>query len=115
MGEWSTTSYVTEWEPAKRFAWHVGDVDAPAARWRFAIEKVPGGSRLRYQVRLGPGRSGLTPAIEAMPDKEPLIVARRQDEHKANMQRVVDGIKALAEADAATANQAKSDFPGLGR
>jgi hypothetical protein len=33
-----------------------------------------------------------------MPDKEPKIIARRQGEHLANMQRCVEGIKALAEA-----------------
>jgi len=62
-------------------------------------------------VRLGPGRSGLTPAIEAMPDKEARIVARRQSEHKANMQRVIAGIKAKSEADAASVKKPPSDFP----
>ena len=42
--------------------------------------------------------SGLTPAIEAMPDKEALIVGRRQEEHLANIKRCVDGVKALAES-----------------
>jgi hypothetical protein len=40
----------------------------------------------------------LTPAIEAMPDKEELIVARRLEEHRGNMAATVAGIKALAEA-----------------
>ena len=114
VGEWSTTSYVMEWDPPRAFAWNVGDPEMSSAQWRFAVEKVPGGSRLRYHVRLGPGRSGLTPAIEAMPDKEPRIVAGRQTEHKLNMQRVVEGIKQFAEAEAATAAGAKSTFPGLG-
>jgi hypothetical protein len=30
-----------------------------------------------------------------MPDKEPRILARRIDEHRANMQAVVDGIASL--------------------
>ncbi len=38
-----------------------------------------------------------------MPDKEPRILARRVDEHRANMTKVVEGIKAAAEADAAEA------------
>jgi hypothetical protein len=46
---------------------------------------------------LGPGPSGLTPAIEARPDKEERIVARRLAEHEANMQRCLAGIKELAE------------------
>lgn len=112
VGEWSTTSHVIEWDARKTFAWAVADPELAAATWRFTIEKVPGGSRLRFHVRLGPGRSGLTPAIEAMPDKEPRILAGRQDEHRANMQRVIEGVKAKAEA--AVASEPRSDFPGLG-
>jgi len=111
IGEWSTTSYVAEWDPPKRFAWHVANADEPAATWTFTIEKVPGGSRLRYHVRLGPGRSGLTPAIEAMPDKEPRILGGRQREHQLNMQQVVDGIKQRAESDAASGELTESKFP----
>ena len=100
VGEWSTTSHVVAWSAPHEFAWHVSDVDEPAAQWRFTIEKVPGGSRLRYHMRFGPGRSGLTPAVEAMPDREPEIIARRQAEHRANMQRVIEGIKQQAESPA---------------
>lgn len=100
IGEWQTTSTITELEPNVRFGWAVGDDEASAAaRWRFEIDELHGRRcRLRETVRLGPGPSGLTPAIEAMPDKEPLIISRRQEEHLANMKRCVDGIKALAEA-----------------
>jgi hypothetical protein len=34
-----------------------------------------------------------------MPDKEPRILHRRVEEHRANMQRVVDGIKAATQRD----------------
>ncbi|MGI9596074.1 MAG: SRPBCC family protein, partial [Acidimicrobiales bacterium] len=113
VGQWTTTCHVAEWDEPRAYAWHVGDPEHSAARWRFVIEKVPGGSRLRFHVRLGPGPSGLTPAIEAMPDKEPAIVARRQSEHRANMARTVAGIKELAEAEAAGATKPDSGFPGL--
>ena len=53
-------------------------------------------------ARSGRRPSGLTPAIQAMPDKEERIVARRLDEFRANMQATVEGIKELAEADAVT-------------
>ncbi|MDC3300159.1 nitroreductase family protein [Acidimicrobiales bacterium] len=111
VGEWSTTSHVTVWDPPREFAWSVADLEAPAAQWRFTVEKVPGGSRLRYHVRLGPGRSGLTPAIEAMPDKEARIVAGRQREHQQNMQRVIKGIKEKAETQAAVERSDPSGFP----
>ncbi|MCP5025389.1 MAG: hypothetical protein GY929_03815 [Actinomycetia bacterium] len=110
IGEWSTTSYVADWEPPKRFAWHVADPEEPAAQWRFTVEQVPGGCRLRFQVRLGPGPSGLNPAIEAMPGKEPAILARRQDEHRTNMQRTIEGVRDRAEA---ASTPTDSGFPKL--
>jgi len=113
IGEWETTSHVAEWDEPKVFSWHVSDLERSAARWRFVVEKVPGGSRLRFHVRLGPGPSGLTPAIEAMPDREADIIARSQSEHRANMERTVAGIQRLAE-EAAAATRRDSGFPGLG-
>ena len=59
---------------------------------------VGGGTRLRQWMCMGPAPSGLTPAIEAMPDKEERIIARRLDEHRANMAATVAGIKELAES-----------------
>lgn len=114
IGEWETTSHVAVWDPPRSFAWHVGDIEDSAARWRFTVEKIPGGSRLRFHCRLGPGRSGLTPAIEAMPDREAKIVARRQDEHRANMTLVVEGLRDQAEALASSTPKTGSGFPGLG-
>jgi len=111
VGEWSTTSTVVEWEPLKAFAWSVGGGEGAAATWRFTCEKVPGGTRLRFHCRLGPGRSGLTPAIEAMPEREADIIAGRQDEHRANMERTLEGIKAKAEAVAAQTPRGDSGFP----
>jgi nitroreductase len=114
VGDWSTTSIVAEWDPPRTFAWSVSDLDNSTARWRFTIEKVPGGSRLRFHVRMGPGPSGLTPAIEAMPDKEAAIISHRQREHKANMERTVEGIKTLAETEQSAARAERSGFPGMG-
>jgi hypothetical protein len=50
-------------------------------------------------MQMGPAPSGLTPAIEAMPDKEERIVARRLEEHRANMGATLAGIKELAESE----------------
>ena len=46
---------------------------------------------------MGPAPSGLSIAINAMPDKEERIVARRLEEFEANMRATLDGIKRLAE------------------
>jgi nitroreductase/uncharacterized protein YndB with AHSA1/START domain len=98
IGEWQTTSHVMAYEPGRVFAWNISDPDDPGAQWRFELEPVAGATRLRYHLTLGPGPSGITMAIEAMPDKEARILARRQDEHRRNMTAVVEGIKQLAES-----------------
>ena len=53
--------------------------------------------RLWFHSTMGPGPSGLTPAIEAQPDREDDIVANRLKDWAANMARTVEGIKGLAE------------------
>jgi uncharacterized protein YndB with AHSA1/START domain len=96
-GEWETTCTVTAAEPDRRFSWAVEGPPEPAATWGFDLEPEGSGVRLRQWAHLGPGPSGLTSAIAAMPDKEERIIERRLEEHRANMQATVDGIKALAE------------------
>ncbi len=100
VGEWSATCTVSTVETGRVFEWTVAGGDPPqkAARWRFDLSPVNGGSsRLRFSAEMGPGPSGLTPAIERMPDREEDIVARRLSEWNANMVRTIEGIKALAE------------------
>ncbi len=96
-GEWQASCFVNEFDPPRAFGWCVSDPDSPAASWCFTLEPDGDRVRLRQWGQIGPGPSGLTPAIEAMPDKEELIVERRLSEHRVNMQATVDGIKALAE------------------
>ena len=98
IGEWETTCTVTEWEPERSFGWLVGDPADPSARWRFDLDDLGGRVRLRQWAQIGPGWSGLSVAIEARPDKEERIVARRLEEHRANMLANLEGVKALAEA-----------------
>jgi|SRR5581483_12006581 len=100
IGEWDTVSTVVEREPERVFAWAVSDPENPSATWRFSLEPLDGGGRTRLtqSMRMGPARSGLNAAIDAMPDKEERIVARRLEEHRANMERTLTGIKELAES-----------------
>jgi Polyketide cyclase / dehydrase and lipid transport len=98
IGAWETTSVVTRCEPERVFEWAVGDPEYPSAKWRFELEAVDDGVRLTQWCQMGPAPSGLSIAIEAMPEKEERIVARRLDEFRANMQATVEGIKELAEA-----------------
>lgn len=98
-GEWETTSIIVACEPERVFEWAVSDADNPSASWRFELEPIGANrTRLKQWVRLGPGWSGLTPAIEAMPDKEERIIERRLEEHRANMTACLEGIKTIAES-----------------
>jgi hypothetical protein len=49
-------------------------------------------------MQLGPGRSGLSLAIDQMPDKEQKIVFVRLREFERNMTATLEHIKTLAEA-----------------
>jgi hypothetical protein len=80
------------------FGWRTSDRDNPGGRWRFDLEPAGNRIRLRFSFTMGPGWSGTSAAIKAKPEKESRIVRRRLDEVQTNMQRTVEGIKALAEA-----------------
>ena len=97
FGEWSTVSVIVEYDPPRVFAWAVGDQDEPSAIWRFSLEAHEGGTLLREWVQMGPGRSGLSVAIDQMPDKEQKIVFVRMREFEANMGATLAQIKRLAE------------------
>jgi uncharacterized protein YndB with AHSA1/START domain len=97
LGEWSTVSHVVECEPGRVFAWAVEDLDQPTATWRFTLRPDRGGTTLSQWMRMGPGRSGLSLAIDAMPDKEQKIVFVRMREFEQSMTRTVAAIKTLME------------------
>jgi nitroreductase len=106
FGEWSLPCHVDVYDEPRSFGWRTSDPDNPGARWRFDLEQIPSGTRLRYHYVMGPGASGTSVAIEANPDKHARIVRRRLDEMKANMQRTVAGIKELAESPTAAPDDA---------
>lgn len=97
IGEWATTSFITELEEERLFGWAVNDPDQSGSRWRFELTPDDDGTLLRQWAMLGPGPSGISVEIELNPDEEEQIVERRLQEHRVNMQRTVEGIKALAE------------------
>jgi uncharacterized protein YndB with AHSA1/START domain len=97
LGEWSTTSHVIECEPERVFAWAVDDPTNPTAIWRFRLEPKDGGTELSQWMQMGPGRSGLSLAIDRMPEKEQKIVFVRMREFEKNMQFTLEQIKRLAQ------------------
>jgi uncharacterized protein YndB with AHSA1/START domain len=98
MGDWETTSVVARYDPPRAFGWAVGNLEDPSASWWFELDEEAAGTRLRQGMRMGPAPSGLSFAINARPDKEEKIVARRLSEHERNMQATLEGIREIAEA-----------------
>lgn len=108
IGEWRTVSHVVELEEQRVFCWAVVDEDGrfgtpsrrpshPLATWRFELEPEGSGTRLRQVVRMGPGRSGVTLAIERTPEREEEIVTFRITELRSSMEATLRGVKTLGE------------------
>ena len=94
---WETTSYVVVCDPPLVFAWNVNDRDRPSAQWRFELERIPGGTRLRQRLIIGPSLSATGRAMEENPGQAQQILASRREQHRGNMTLTVQGIKRLAE------------------
>lgn len=97
LGSWETTSTVVEYEAPHRFSWAVGDPDHPGSTWRFTLSRQGPGTALEQWAQMGPAPSGLTFAIEAMPEKEQKIVFVRLREFETGMKANLAALKDLAE------------------
>jgi uncharacterized protein YndB with AHSA1/START domain len=98
LGEWQTKSFVIECDEPRVFAWAVQDTENPTSTWRFTLTPENGGTRLTQWMQMGPGRSGLSFAIDRMPDKEQKIVFVRMREFENSMTATVAAIKDRVEA-----------------
>ena len=98
FGSWEAECEVVEVEDQRRWVWNVLAPDGFGATWGFEVEPTSDGVLIRQWGRMGPGKSGLSVAIEAQPDKEGRIVARRLAEWQQNMQANLDWIRSQAEA-----------------
>jgi len=97
FGQWSTTSQIVAFDQPHEFAWAVGDPDNPAATWRFQLTPRDTGTTLTFWMQMGPAPSGLSAAIESMPDKEQKIIFVRMREFETAMGKTVAALKRLAE------------------
>ncbi|WP_329238788.1 SRPBCC family protein [Streptomyces canus] len=113
FGEWATTSHIVEYEPSRTLAWAVEDPQHPSAIWRFTLAPQDGGTLLTEWMQMGPGRSGLSFAIDRMPEKEQKIVFVRMREFEANMTVTLEKIKKLAESPGGTEGTGVSGEAGL--
>jgi uncharacterized protein YndB with AHSA1/START domain len=100
LGEWETTSTIVECDRGRAFAWAVQGFDGVSSTWRFTLEPDGSGTRLRQWMQMGPGRSGLSLAIDQMPDKEQKIVFVRMRELEKSIIATLAAVKDRAESGA---------------
>jgi hypothetical protein len=98
FGDWATVCEVVEVEDGRRWVYNVIGPEGVSATWAFEVEPASDGVLVRQWARMGPGPSGLTPAITAQPEKEARIVSRRLAEWQHNMQANLDHIRSVAES-----------------
>jgi len=97
LGTWETVSTIVECDEPRSFVWAVGDRDDPSSTWRFTLRPDGAGTVLEQWARMGPARSGLNLAIDAMPDKEQKIVFVRLREFESGFTHNLAAIKESAE------------------
>ncbi len=97
LGTWETVSTIVACDKPREFGWAVGDPGHPSATWRFTLSPEGPGTVLEQRAQLGPGRSGLSLAIDAMPENEQKIVFVRLRDFEAGFTRNLAAIKELAE------------------
>jgi hypothetical protein len=98
FGDWTTVCEVVEVEDERRWVYNVIGPEGVSATWAFEVEPASDGVLIRQWGRMGPGPSGLTPAIVAQPEKEARIVSRRLAEWQQNMQANLEWVRSQAES-----------------
>lgn len=93
MGTWQVECEVVEVDEGRRWVWHALGPDGPAATWAFEVEPTSDGVLIRQWARMGPGPSGLTYAINAKPEAEARIVAKRLAQWQQSMQVNLDCLR----------------------
>jgi hypothetical protein len=97
LGSWETVSTIVACDEPREFGWAVGDPGHPSATWRFNLRPEGLGTLLEQWAQMGPGRSGLNLAIDAMPENEQKVVFVRMREFEAGFTSNLAAIRELAE------------------
>jgi uncharacterized protein YndB with AHSA1/START domain len=99
--EYDVSCMVTEADRPHAFAWVVlddsEDPARPSSLWRYRIDPLPGGSRIRQRFTHGPGLSFLREAAAEAPHRAVGIIAARLDWLQSNMGATLRAMKAAAE------------------
>ena len=100
LGTWETECEVVEVSgesAVRRWVWNVLAGEGVGSTWAFEVEPARDGVLIRQWGRMGPAPSGLSIAIEARPELEGRIVARRLAEWEQGMRANLDYVRAAAE------------------
>jgi ligand-binding SRPBCC domain-containing protein len=97
LGSWESISTIVDCDAPERFTWAVGEPLFPSSLWRFTLAPQGDGTVLRQWAQMGPARSGLSFAIDAMPEKEQKIVFVRLREMETGIKANLAAIKDLVE------------------
>ena len=102
LGTWETECEVVEVRrdgDIRRWVWNVLAGEGVGSTWAFEVEPTRDGVLIRQWGRMGPAPSGLSVAIEARPELEGRIVARRLSEWEQGMRANLDYVRATPRAD----------------
>jgi Polyketide cyclase / dehydrase and lipid transport len=93
---WTSTSTVTTFDEPTAFAWTVGPLDQPVARWAFFLDAHDAGVTVTHTAVLLGGPSPLSRFVAADPLRAPQIVQDRLDLFRDRLGQTVEGLIALA-------------------
>lgn len=95
LGEWQTTSVITDVEDGRRWVWSVGPDDGtPWAYWAFEVDPARDGCIVRQWAKVGDGDSPFAAFIAAAPDREARIIDSRLGVWRAGMESNLDLVEA---------------------
>jgi len=96
--EWDVVCVVTACRPPAFIEWNVGEGPLPSSTWSYAL--TPDGEKstlVTQRFRHGPGRSGVTTAVEQHPERAALIVEHRAHTLRTNMTSTLEAAARLLE------------------
>jgi len=94
--EWDVVCVVTECRPPEFIEWNVGVGPLPSSTWSYLLTSDGESStRVTQRFRHGPGRSGVSNAIEKYPERASRIVEHRSRELHTNMTSTLEAAARL--------------------
>jgi len=105
--EWDVICVVTACRRPEFIEWNVGEGPLPSSTWSYLLTPDHGESTLVTQrFRHGPGRSGVSEAVEQHPEHAAMIMERRSDTLRTNMNSTLEAAARLLDGQRSARNLA---------